>query len=132
MINAKKYRWFLTSSGKLVIGGKNAEQNEELMNSVDKRALVAHTAAPGSPFCIVESDSKKATQEDTHETALFCAKYSQVWKKAKVRKDVEVHFFLGKDVFKDKSMKTGTFGVKKVKKVIAKARDIENFKERKE
>ena len=30
-INYKKYRWFVTSSDKLVVGGKSAEQNEELV-----------------------------------------------------------------------------------------------------
>ena len=28
----EKYKWFVTSSGKLVMGGKNAEQNEEIMS----------------------------------------------------------------------------------------------------
>ena len=37
----KKYRWFFTSSDNLVIGGKSAEQNEEIMkDSVSREALV--------------------------------------------------------------------------------------------
>jgi len=128
MENHKKYRWFFTSSGQLVIGGKNAEQNEKLMLSVDAGATILHTALPGSPFCIIHKPSKN----DIEETAIFCAKYSQAWKKAKIKKDVIVHVFLGKDVFKSKDMELGTFGVKKMKVITAKKRDIENFEGRKE
>lgn len=31
-----KYRWFFNSSGKLVVGGKNAAQNDELLSRIKK------------------------------------------------------------------------------------------------
>jgi len=119
----KKYRLFHTLSGKLVICGKNAEQNESVVKLADNNEWILHTKAAGSPFCVIkdESDSK-----DLKETANICAKYSRDWKKNK--KDVEVHAFRGKEIFKEKNMPIGTFGVKKARKIIAKKANIEAIK----
>jgi len=105
-----------------MLAGKNAEQNEEIIKQIEKDEIVLHTKAAGSPFVNIKG---KAIKKDIHEAAIFCAKYSQAWKKAKTKKDVEVHYFKGKDIFKEKGMKTGTFGVKKLKKIIIKKEEIE-------
>src|SRR3989344_5102429 len=118
----KKHRWFFTSSGKLVIGGKNAEDNEKVISQVKDSETVLHTKAAGSPFVNIKG---KAEKKDIKETGIFCAKYSRDWKTNK--KDVEVHVFKGKDIFKKKDMKLGTFGVRKIKKMIVKKKDIENI-----
>lgn len=123
-MTTENFRKYTTSSGKLVVGGKNAEMNEALVNQAAKNEYVLHTKAPGSPFCNIKEDSKKVSKDDLYETAVFCVKYSQAWKKAKVKKDVEVHIFLGKDIFKEKDMKIGTFGVKKFKTVTVKKDDV--------
>ena len=39
-----------------------------------------------------------------------------------------MHYFLGKDIYKNKEMKTGTFGVKKFKEILVKKKEIENSK----
>ena len=52
------YRWFYTSEGKLVIGGKNEEQNElVLKHFLKSEYTVMHTNAPGSPFMIIQDSS---------------------------------------------------------------------------
>ncbi len=119
----EKFRWFFTSSGKLVIGGKSAGQNEELMDLfIGKPNMIVHTAEAGSPFCIIAGKPEKT---DLKEAAIFCARHSRDWKKNK--RDVEVHAFTGKDVYKDKGMKTGTFGVKRIKrKIKVRKEKIEN------
>ena len=33
--NYQKYKWFFTSSGKLVVGGKSSEQNDELLRKLN-------------------------------------------------------------------------------------------------
>ena len=111
-----------TSSGKLMLGGKNAEQNEALVKQVAKNEIVLHTKTAGSPFVNIKG---KANKKDIKEAAVFCAKFSRDWKKNK--KNVEVHWFFGKDIYKLKGMKMGTFGVKKVKKIIVKKSEIENM-----
>jgi hypothetical protein len=106
----KKYRWFFTSGGNLVIGGKSSEQNEEIMKSINASDIVMHTSSPGSPFCIIKNPGKN----DIEECAIFNACFSQEWKRGK--KKSEVHIFSGKQVVKSKGMKEGTFGISGVVK----------------
>ncbi len=101
-----KYRWFYTSSGKLVLAGKNAEQNEQLVKQAKKNDIISHTKEPGSPFCILKD---KVKAQDIKEAAIFCACFSQGWKKKK--KEMEVHMFKADQIFKEKRQKTGTFSV---------------------
>jgi len=123
------FRKFITSSGKLVLSGKDKETNEELIKQVEKDNWVLHTKEKGSPFAEIKSDGKKINKKDMREAAIFVAKFSQDWKKNK--KDVVIHYFLGKDIFKDKNMKIGTFGVKKFKEIKVKKEEIERFEKRK-
>ena len=118
-----KFREFKTTNGKVVLGGKSAENNEKLIEQVEEDETVLHTKAPGSPFVNIKG---KATNKDVKEAAVFCARYSQDWRDNK--KDITVHYFKGKDVHKNKGMKLGTFGVKKFKEVKVKKTDIEKFK----
>jgi len=116
----EKFRRFYTSSNKLVLAGKNAEQNEEIIKQAEGSEIVLHTKKAGSPFVNIKG---KANKKDMEEAAIFCAFYSRDWKKNK--ENVEVHYFKGKDTYKEKNMKTGTFGVKKIKKIIVKKRVLE-------
>lgn len=115
-----KFREFTTSSGKLVLAGKDAETNEQIIKQSEKDEIVLHTKEPGSPF--VNIKSSKVNKKDIKEAAVFCAKYSRDWKKNK--KDVIVHYFKGKDIHKDKKMKLGTFGVKKFREIKVKKEEI--------
>ncbi len=116
----KNFRKAFTSSGKLMLAGKDAEQNELVVKQAGKDEIVLHTKAAGSPFVNIRG---KASKKDIKEAAIFCARFSRDWKKNKG--NVEVHYFLGKDIYKTKGMKTGTFGVKKIKKMIVKKKDLE-------
>ncbi len=101
----EKYRWFFTSSDKLVIGGKNAEQNEEIVKNANPQSILLHTAAPGSPFCIIQNPS----ETDLEEAAVFTACFGQEWKRGKAK--IEVHIFSKSQIKKTSSMKAGTFGI---------------------
>ncbi len=122
-----KYRWFITSNGKLVVGGKNAEQNEELIKkfiepkhdleyssqislknySKKEKYVVMHTRSPGSPFSIILDENPN--EKDINETAIFTASFSRQWKSRK--KEAQVDVFLLEQIYKEKNMKVGTFGV---------------------
>lgn len=107
----EQYRWFFTSSKKLVIGGKNAEQNEKLVNELidsGKNYIVLHTKLPSSPFAVIQSE--KPDEKDIEETAIFTACFSQRWKEK--RKKVVVDIFEASQIYKTPGMKKGTFGVK--------------------
>lgn len=115
------FREIKASSGKKILAGKSAKNNEELIEQVKPAEIVLHTAKPGSPFVNIKG---KPTKKDIKEAATFCAKYSQAWKKLKIKKDIKVHIFKGKNIYKTKDMKLGTFGVKKYKEIIVKKEDI--------
>ena len=87
-----------------------------------KSNIILHTSKPGSPFCVIETKPKKG---DKKEAAILCAKKSQDWRDNK--SDVVIHIFTGKDIFKRKEMKLGTFGVKQKKNIKVKKEDIERF-----
>jgi len=121
MKNYKAYRWFFTSSGALVVGGKNADQNDSLIKYISKKEenfWVLHTSDPGSSFCVIIKDSEKVTKKDIAETAIFCGSFSQAWKKNKNKTNVDI--FMSVQVFKEKGMKAGTWGVSgQIKKISA-------------
>jgi predicted ribosome quality control (RQC) complex YloA/Tae2 family protein len=122
---ANKFREFVTSSGLNVLGGKDSGSNEELIRQTGKNEFILHTKEPGSPFCNIKAEIKDVKEEDINEAAVFCARYSKDWKNGK--KDVLVHLFSGKDVYKTKGMSEGTFGVKKFRTIKVKKSDIEKF-----
>jgi hypothetical protein len=103
-----KYRWFFTSLGKLVVGGKSAEQNEDIMKKrldTQDNFVVMHTSSPGSPFTLIKNPSK----QDLDEMAIFTACFSQQWKQG--NSEAEVDIFTTEQISKNQKMKTGTFGV---------------------
>jgi predicted ribosome quality control (RQC) complex YloA/Tae2 family protein len=116
------FREFKTTSGKIVLGGKSAKNNEALIDQVSPKEIILHTAMPGSPFCNIKGDASK---EDIKEAAVFCAKYSQDWRDYK--KDVLIQVFKGTNIYKDKKMELGTYGVKKFKVIKIKKSDIIKF-----
>jgi predicted ribosome quality control (RQC) complex YloA/Tae2 family protein len=116
-------RTHISNKGTLFLAGRTDETNEILMSQVKPNELIFHTEMPGSPFVNIKGELKEG---DVEEAAIMCARYSRDYKKHK--DDVKVHYFLGKNTRKSKFMKTGTFGVKKVKEIIVKLKDIEEFK----
>ncbi len=111
----KNYRWFFTSNNVLVIGGKSDNQNELVIrNFLRPNYTIMHTTLPGSPFMIIQSNTP--TKKDLEETAVVCACFSHQWKIGK--KKIEIDTFKGENIYKTKSMKIGTFGIKSKKKTI--------------
>ena len=108
------------SSGKTIWIGKNEEQNEALVKLfIGEDNLIMHTVVPGSPFCV---SLESLTEKEKKELAAICAAYSKDWRDNK--SDVKVNSFIGKNVYKSKGMKTGTFGVGDAKVIIARKEDI--------
>jgi len=116
MKDYKKYRWFFTSGEKLVVGGKNEKQNDELLKSLKEEAIIMHTVFPGSPFCVINSKIEDVTKSDIEETAVFTACFSKEWKSGK--KSAEVHIFKTSQISKPKNAKPGLWKVSgKIKKI---------------
>jgi predicted ribosome quality control (RQC) complex YloA/Tae2 family protein len=110
-----KFREIELSSGTKIFLGKNAENNDELVEMFKgKENVIMHTVNPGSPFCVIKKLNPE--KEEIKETAVFCAKYSQDWRDNK--KDVKIHVFTGKEIKKPFFAKVGTWKITDKAKVI--------------
>ena len=110
-----EFRKFTLKSGTEIFLGKDAKTNDKLVrNYKGKENVILHTAAPGSPFCVIEN--LKPKKEDIKEAAVITAAKSQDWRDNK--SDIKIHKFTGKDVKKTIFMKKGSWKLKSQPKVI--------------
>ena len=92
----ERFRWFHTSDGFLVIGGRNADQNEELVKKYTERGdLFFHAQAHGAPVTILKATGPSEAARDVdipessrEEAAQFAVSYSSVWKAGQFAGDV--------------------------------------------
>jgi len=93
----EQFRWFHTSDGFLVIGGRSADQNETLVKKyLDRGDLFFHTQAHGAPATILKATGPSESPDDDidipetsrEEAAQFAVSYSTVWKEGKYAADV--------------------------------------------
>ena len=76
-----KFRHFKSSSGFLVLGGKDATTNEILIKKhTDNDDVILHADIAGSPFVIIKSEGRKIDKDTLSEAAQFAAVYSKAWK----------------------------------------------------
>ncbi len=84
----ERFRWFHTADGYLVIGGRNADQNEELVKKyMGKHDRFFHTQAHGGPVTLLKAagpsesaDPVDWREETLREAAQFAVSYSSDWK----------------------------------------------------
>ena len=78
----EKFRWFHSSNGFLIIGGRDATSNEVIFKThVQSEDLVFHTNIPGSPLVIIKNpDNKEIPELTINEAAIFVGSYSNAWK----------------------------------------------------
>ncbi len=101
----ENYRWFFTSEGFLVIGGRTAEMNEDVVSKhLESKDLFFHTQAPGAPAVILKR-GQEAGEKSIREAAEFAASYSALWKEGKHAG--EVYYVLPEQV--SKAAKAGEY-----------------------
>ncbi len=84
----EKFHWFFTSDNMLVIGGRDAHQNEQLNSKhFDDNDLFFHANIFGASVTILK-DGTKAPKEAREEAAQFAACYSSAWKEMQPVVDV--------------------------------------------
>ena len=86
----EKFRWFNSSDGFLVIGGRDATTNDIIIKKhAEPHDVVFHTELPGSPFVIIKNnDAKEIPASTLQEAAEFCASYSKSWKSGRMNAEV--------------------------------------------
>lgn len=112
----------IPESGTRLFLGKDAKNNDKLMEKFrGKENIIIHTSKPGSPFCVIDEDLKPS-EKIINASGAICAGYSQDWRTNK--KDVIIHVFTGKDIYKQKNMKIGTWKAKKLREKKIKKEEI--------
>ena len=91
-----RFRWFHTSDDYLVIGGRNADQNEEIVKKyLDRGDLFFHAQAHGGPVTVLKATGPSESYDEGAEipaaskrqAAQFAVSYSSVWKDGKFAGD---------------------------------------------
>ena len=101
----ERFRWFFTSEEFLVIGGRNAKMNEEIVSKyMEKGDLFFHTQVPGAPVTVLKG-GERAGEQSRIEAAQFAASYSSLWKEGKY--SGEVYYVLPEQV--KRSAKPGEY-----------------------
>ena len=93
----ERFRWFHTSDGFLVIGGRDAEDNEAIVEKyLDRGDRFFHTQAHGGPATVLKatgpsesySEDVEIPERSREEAAQFAVSYSSVWKEGRFAGDV--------------------------------------------
>jgi predicted ribosome quality control (RQC) complex YloA/Tae2 family protein len=92
----ERFRWFHTSEGFLVLGGRNADQNEELVKKyMQPGDRFVHTQVQGGPVTLLKATGPSEPAREVEfseptleEVATFAVSYSTIWKNGRYAGDV--------------------------------------------
>lgn len=85
----EKFHWFITSSGLMAIGGRNVQQNDQVVSKhMTESDLFFHADIQGAAVFVLKEGAVKATESDLNEVAQFAACFSNAWKNANAAVDV--------------------------------------------
>ncbi len=76
----ERFRWFISSEGNLILGGRDASSNEVVVKKhMEDNDIYFHADAYGAPHVIVK-EGDKATETALNEAAVFAVSFSSLWK----------------------------------------------------
>lgn len=77
----ERFRWTISSQGFLIIGGKDATQNEILVKKhMEPKDIFAHSDMPGGSVVIVKSKGEEVPNGTKEEAVAFAVVYSRAWR----------------------------------------------------
>ncbi len=86
----ENFRWFISSEGNIVIGGKDAKTNEKIVKKYMKNDdIYVHADVHGAPSCIVKAcdidgNPLPIGEKTLKEACQFAASYSKAWSRFSV------------------------------------------------
>ncbi len=84
----EQFRWFISSDGFLVIGGRDAQSNEDIVKKyLEKRDIFFHAHVSGSPAVVIKTEGKEVPETTLAEAAQFTVSYSVIWKSGQASGD---------------------------------------------
>ncbi|MFW9981996.1 MAG: ribosome rescue protein RqcH [Candidatus Thorarchaeota archaeon] len=76
----EKFRWFISSEGYLVLGGRDAKSNESLAKrQMGANDVFLHAALHGAPYTIIKVPDAPPTEQTLEEAAQFAVTFSSAW-----------------------------------------------------
>lgn len=85
----EKLRWFLSSDGFLVVGGRDAATNEMVVKRyLESHDIYLHSDIHGAPSVVIKSEGKKIPESTINEAASLAASFSSAWSKGFGSQDV--------------------------------------------
>ncbi|MFH1294353.1 MAG: NFACT RNA binding domain-containing protein, partial [Candidatus Aenigmatarchaeota archaeon] len=86
----EKFHWFLSSDGYLIIGGKDAKQNDLIYSKhMEPDDFVFHADIQGASLVVAKGqDGKKPSEIAIKEASEFSAAHSKAWSKGLTKVDV--------------------------------------------
>jgi predicted ribosome quality control (RQC) complex YloA/Tae2 family protein len=85
----EKLRWFVSSDGNLVIGGRDATTNEMVVKKhLENRDVYFHSDIHGAASVVVKAGEGEISEETLIEAASFSASFSSAWQKGFSTHDV--------------------------------------------
>jgi len=85
----EKLRWFLSSDGVLVIGGRDANSNESVVKKyMDTNDIYLHADIHGASSTVIKLNGKKANDNILKESGEFAASFSSAWSMGFTSQDV--------------------------------------------
>jgi predicted ribosome quality control (RQC) complex YloA/Tae2 family protein len=75
----EKYKWFVTSNGLLVLAGRDAHTNDQVVKKhMKEQDVYVHADVHGAPSVVIKNGSA-AKEEDLREACIFAAAQSKAW-----------------------------------------------------
>jgi predicted ribosome quality control (RQC) complex YloA/Tae2 family protein len=85
----EKLRWFLSSDGFLVIGGRDASTNETIVKHyLENNDIYMHSDIHGAPSVVIKSNGIEIPENTINEAAVMAASFSSAWSKGFGSQDV--------------------------------------------
>lgn len=85
----EKLRWFLSSDGLLVVGGRDAGTNELLVKRyLDNHDIYLHSDIHGAPSVVIKKGEGEIPESTIQEAGFLAASFSSAWSKGYGSQDV--------------------------------------------
>ncbi len=76
----EKFRWFISSEGHLVLGGRDVKTNEQLAKrQMGANDVFLHASLHGAPYTVIKVPDKVPGERTLQEAAQFAVTFSRAW-----------------------------------------------------
>jgi predicted ribosome quality control (RQC) complex YloA/Tae2 family protein len=95
----ERFHWLITSEGFLVIGGRDADQNEVIVRKyMSENDIFLHAEIHGGPATIIKTNNRIPSLKSVEEASVIAACYSRAWREGLAY--IDVFWVYGRQVSK--------------------------------